>query len=359
MTASGAGAALTCQGKPVTIRGTSGDDVLSGTENDDVIFSGDGNDVVVGGAGNDTICSGPGDDIVVGDYMGDGSNTSPITASGNDEIQTGAGNDIAVGDVYILETTPPVAAHTRRITLHVCRKRLFRLIARANGDDHILTGPGDDMAAGDGWLESRIANTALRCARIIGTGDNFIRLEDGDDIGVGDVLAEFRRAKKQERRAVKQLCIQLGLCNADGRGKNEMVGYKGNDYLVGNAYATNGSAIGTGNDQATGGTGRDEMIGDSSSDLAAVGGGADHLEGNQDNDKLYGDASGSGIDDLEKAMAFKATGATAGGGPDTLVGGSENDTFVDAGPKRDECHGGPGIDRDRSKPLCEVQTGIP
>ena len=70
----------TCQGKPATILGTSGADVLNGTEGDDVIAGLGGNDTIRGGDGNDVIC---GDGAH--DYLGGG--------DGNDTLDGGAGPD--------------------------------------------------------------------------------------------------------------------------------------------------------------------------------------------------------------------------------------------------------------------------
>ena len=70
-----------CDGKPATIVGTNGNDVLHGTGKDDVIVASFGRDVVYAGAGDDTICGddgddklvgGPGDDVIIG---GDGADT--------------------------------------------------------------------------------------------------------------------------------------------------------------------------------------------------------------------------------------------------------------------------------------------
>src|SRR6478735_4469855 len=46
----------TCFGKPATLVGTSGNDVLKGSGGDDVIWAGPGWDVVWGYEGNDLIC---------------------------------------------------------------------------------------------------------------------------------------------------------------------------------------------------------------------------------------------------------------------------------------------------------------
>ena len=62
---------------PVTLRGGSGDDVLSGGAGDDKLIGGygsdkldggRGNDVLIGGEGNDRLLSGPGDDTLRGGY---------------------------------------------------------------------------------------------------------------------------------------------------------------------------------------------------------------------------------------------------------------------------------------------------
>jgi hypothetical protein len=55
-----------CDGKPATIVGTTGDDVLRGTDGDDVIVGRGGSDRLVGRGGNDALCGGNGDDVLVG-----------------------------------------------------------------------------------------------------------------------------------------------------------------------------------------------------------------------------------------------------------------------------------------------------
>jgi Ca2+-binding RTX toxin-like protein len=57
----------TCFGKPATIVGGAGADVLNGTPFDDVIVGLGGNDIIHGRGGNDLICGGPGDDYLFGD----------------------------------------------------------------------------------------------------------------------------------------------------------------------------------------------------------------------------------------------------------------------------------------------------
>ncbi|HCK65085.1 MAG TPA: hypothetical protein DHW49_02365 [Anaerolineae bacterium] len=85
---------LTCNGLPVTIVGTTGDDIIYGTNGADVIVGLGGNDVIYGGNGNDVICGGSGDDIIEG---GNGNDTL-IGGFGNDTLDGGNGNDSLTGN---------------------------------------------------------------------------------------------------------------------------------------------------------------------------------------------------------------------------------------------------------------------
>jgi len=83
-----------CDGLPVTVIGTSGDDVLTGTEGDDVINGLGGNDVINGLGGNDHICGGPGHDVI----LGGAGNDRIFGGPGNDSIDGGPGADRIFGD---------------------------------------------------------------------------------------------------------------------------------------------------------------------------------------------------------------------------------------------------------------------
>ncbi|MGH2653071.1 MAG: choice-of-anchor Q domain-containing protein [Actinomycetota bacterium] len=71
---------VTCLGRPVTMTGTSGNDVLTGTPKRDVIRALGGDDVIDALGGNDRVCAGAGNDRVNG-------------RSGRDVVAGGAGND--------------------------------------------------------------------------------------------------------------------------------------------------------------------------------------------------------------------------------------------------------------------------
>ena len=78
-----------CGGRPATIIGKDGDDVLVGTPGDDVAFLDRGSDRFDGLGGNDVVCGGPGNDVIVG---GDGDDVVN-GGDGDDWIDGGAGDD--------------------------------------------------------------------------------------------------------------------------------------------------------------------------------------------------------------------------------------------------------------------------
>jgi CSLREA domain-containing protein len=73
-----------CLGRPVTISGTNGNDVITGTTRRDVIRAVGGDDTIDALGGNDRVCAGPGNDRV-------------LARSGRDQVAGGSGNDRAIG----------------------------------------------------------------------------------------------------------------------------------------------------------------------------------------------------------------------------------------------------------------------
>jgi Ca2+-binding RTX toxin-like protein len=55
-----------CGGKPVSIHGSPGNDVIHGTPGDDVIAGDSGDDTIHGLGGNDFLCGDSGTDVLVG-----------------------------------------------------------------------------------------------------------------------------------------------------------------------------------------------------------------------------------------------------------------------------------------------------
>jgi len=82
-----------CLSKVVTMRGTSGDDVMTGTSGADVVDGLDGNDTLDGLDGNDTLCGSAGDDLLLG-----GNGRDRLSGGqGNDALDGGAGTDNCSG----------------------------------------------------------------------------------------------------------------------------------------------------------------------------------------------------------------------------------------------------------------------
>ncbi|MGY2703329.1 calcium-binding protein [Nocardioides sp. HB32] len=95
---------MTCHGKPATITGTTGDDVLVGTPGPDVIVGGSGIDQIAGAGGDDLICEGPTpfalDDEDYPRYSfinGDAGNDVLDGGSGLDSFNGGSGRDLILG----------------------------------------------------------------------------------------------------------------------------------------------------------------------------------------------------------------------------------------------------------------------
>jgi Ca2+-binding RTX toxin-like protein len=83
-----------CNGRAVTLVGTTGNDALTGTAGVDVIHGLAGDDAIEGLGGNDVICGGDGNDTV---YGGDGGD-KVYGGNGNDLIYGGAGSDVIQGE---------------------------------------------------------------------------------------------------------------------------------------------------------------------------------------------------------------------------------------------------------------------
>jgi Ca2+-binding RTX toxin-like protein len=82
-----------CAGKPATIVGTAGKDILRGTPRPDVIAGLGGNDRITAVNGNDTVCGGAGSDTIAGGAGRD----HLLGGPGNDRLTGGAGRDTCLG----------------------------------------------------------------------------------------------------------------------------------------------------------------------------------------------------------------------------------------------------------------------
>jgi Ca2+-binding RTX toxin-like protein len=314
----------TCFGKPATIVGSNGSNVIRLTAGKDIVAAMGGNDVVEATSipnnhGKDVICGGAGNDKITGN---DERNIL-IGGPGNDRLKGGPGNDLIVGDNANPDGSESGA--TGRDTLN------------GTGDDDFLVG--DNYALGN-------ATGASPDKDILG--------KDNADVLVGD-SASLRG-------------------DAHGGATDRLAGADGNDLVVGDSYAPQGDASGTGNDKSSpvnhkgglnGGPGSDTLVGDNYTKTGTTsGGGRDSLQsgdGGDGNlkcqpgtcdDVFYGDNYSAGCGGGKAAGAILCQiRDTSGGGPDLLTTDQGNDLLVGGVPNDpalrgdgDRCKGGSGRD---------------
>jgi Ca2+-binding RTX toxin-like protein len=221
VTAAGAETGVTpmCHGKPATIVGTDGNDVLQGTEKADVIWGGPGNDKIYGGLGNDIICGGAGDDLIHG-------------GRGNDWLDGDAGTDRVFGDL---------------------------------GDDHLTGGPGnrDEVSGGLGidTVSGGPGNEDLI------RGDyGYDRMDGGP--GKGDI-ASFSTAVAGRKGSGVWVSLPKHKALGDGHDRlfrfESIEGSAFHDTLIGDKQS-NVIDGGPGNDKIIGGGGRDTLEGGQGTD---------------------------------------------------------------------------------------------
>ncbi|OLE30610.1 MAG: hypothetical protein AUG44_00975, partial [Actinobacteria bacterium 13_1_20CM_3_71_11] len=277
-------AAPTCNGLPVTITGTAGNDRIIGTAGNDVISAGAGNDTVLGLDGNDTVCLGPGDDVFDGGN-GDDTMVADAVPDGRDVFAgSGVDRDIAT---YAARTTP--------VTI-------------------TLDGVANDGASGEG------DNIGPNVTVVIGGS--------GNDV-INSAAAKF------------QTVLQGGPGNDRISGNFDLIGDSGDDTLTFTGTGSGGLFGGDGNDTITGGPSTDNIGGGNGNDTLIGGGDGDSIFGGPGNDILIGQdgndflAGDDGDDEL-----------IGGLGDDDLLGGNGNDT-ADSLVSRDGADfffGGAGID---------------
>jgi Ca2+-binding RTX toxin-like protein len=138
----GLGLALnaTCNGLPVTIVGTTGDDVINGTNGPDVIAGLGGNDVIDGGNGDDIICGYAGNDALNG-------------GTGNDTLLGSYGLDILNGQNG-LDT---LDGGDENDTLDGGNDP--DTLSGGNGNDSLTGGTGDDVLDGGADNDALAGNT--------------------------------------------------------------------------------------------------------------------------------------------------------------------------------------------------------
>ncbi|GIE74856.1 hypothetical protein Aph02nite_08060 [Actinoplanes philippinensis] len=320
---------VAANGKPCTIVGTAGDDVLAGTPADDVICGLGGNDRIRGGPGKDTLDGGPGDDLLEGEagadlliggpgvdtLKGGAGNDTLRGGDDGDIIDGGAGNDIIEGgggddeiDGGAVEPEPAKAAD--------------RLIG-GEGDDKLRGGPGADVIEGGGGNDE-VTGGAGNDTGTGGTGYDTLTGGDGNDrLDGGDDSDDLD----------------------GGAGSDGVNGGAGDDTVAG----------GIGDDTVRGGPGDDQLTGGDGDDRMSGGPGADDMDGGPGGDTMEG---GAGDDTMN-----------GGDGDDRMDGGLDDDTMNGEGGD-DDVEGGPGLNAcvpdpddaggdkctDRDSPRIEVES---
>ena len=141
-----------CFGKPATIVGTSGDDILQGTDGADVIVGLKGSDFIWGHAGRDLICGGRGDD---GSYLPSRGVGELNGGLGSDKISGGRGNDEINGGFIGNPVDDPGPADTLNGNAgddHICDNACYQNSYQSvdTGDDRLAGGPGNDIISSTG-----------------------------------------------------------------------------------------------------------------------------------------------------------------------------------------------------------------
>ncbi|MGQ0591895.1 MAG: hypothetical protein ACT4QB_04385 [Gammaproteobacteria bacterium] len=263
---------LTCQGRPPTVIGTPGRDILVGTEGNDVIHGLEGNDTIIAQGGDDIVCGGPGDDLVFG-------------GPGGDAIEGGDGIDELVGD-------EPFAGAKGPDTLRGGEgdDKLFGAAGNDQlegeaGDDELVGGPGDDGVSGGPGVDRVFGEGGADS--LAGDADNDTLV--GDDPFAGTGSPDVLRGGEGDDKL-------FGAAGDDqlfgDAGRDELDGGPGNDVLDGGLGDDRKLFGGSGNDTIRGGPGRfkDRLAGNAGQDVLRGGPGDDRLFGGAGRDRLLGGA---------------------------------------------------------------------
>jgi Ca2+-binding RTX toxin-like protein len=298
--------AMKCDGRKVTIMGTSGTDHIVGKKASDVIYGGGGDDVITGGPnGNDTICGGPGDDTLIGgsgydSLHGEGGSDHLEGDTGSDQLDGGDGEDTLDGE-------------KGADGLH-----------GGGGDDKLLGSKGPDKLDG-------------------GAGDDFIDGQQGsDDIEGGGGEDKLLGDKGNDKID-------------GGAGDDQIEGGPGDDPHLDGGGDSDEVIGGAGIDNADGGPGEGDIVrGDNGTDTLSGGPGANDIvsyasasRGGIDVNLSAGTAKGDGHDNLsgfEDVVGSPQPDDIVGDGEQNRIDGGVGNDTLQSGGGGGEAFGGPGSD---------------
>jgi Ca2+-binding RTX toxin-like protein len=358
-----------CDGKPATIVGTAGDDVLKGTDGDDVIVGGGGDDLIKGRGGNDTICGrngsdtlvgGPGNDVLLGgngyDRVGYGLAPAGVEVDLGSGVATGWGSD-RLGSMESVRGS----AFDDHIIGNGASNSLWGsdgddLLIGRGGSDSLNGGPGDDDLRGnagndtvDGWqgddrLDGGAGGDLLRGqsghdALIGGPGNDRLRGQSGHDTLIG--------GPGDDRLDGGIGSDWVSFKNAPGLGGNYRDGVRV-DLAIGTTSTGDGHDTLESVENIIGSPRGDSLDGDDFRNIIRGGDGQDGIEGRGGGDQLFGGPDhdhllgGGGNDIIEGHAGMDSL--EGGFGDDTLRGGPDNDR-IQPGGGDDNIAGGDGTDR--------------
>jgi Ca2+-binding RTX toxin-like protein len=329
-----------CGGRPATIVGTTGSDVITGTPGRDVIAGLGGDDQIYGLGQNDIICGGPGDDVI---WAGAGNDLS-FGGDGHDLIDSGPGNDTSDGGAgdrdgaTFWDASGPITASLVTGTATGEGSDTFTNMEELHGGNFDDTLTGD---AGTNTLFGLGGNDVLSG----GDGNDTLSGGEGNDVidgggGQNDLVWFFA--------AIGPISASLATGTSSGQGNDAFTNVES---LSGGDYGD--TLIGDSGDNFLWGNGGDDTIfGGEGNDLVDAGPGNDTSDGGPGDDAAtFWDASGP-------ITASLVTGGATGEGSDTftnmeqLHGGNFDDTLIgDAGTNtlfglggNDALSGGDGTD---------------
>jgi len=317
------------------ILGGSGDDSLTGAGGSDVIDGGDGNDTVIGGGGNDTLIGGAGTDTA--DYSaaaaaviaqlnngvtsndGDGGSD---TLSGVENLTGSAFNDVFIGSAGA----------------NILRGEL--------GSDVLIGLAGDDTIHGGAGAANELYGGAGDDRYIVEAVGETIIEQAGEGLDLVETsLDRFRLGSNLENLTYTGSAFFVGEGNASentmrgGTQRDVLLGYGGNDIILGGTGEAN---------EIYGGTGDDYFVVQANDSIVEhAGEGVDTVDS-----RLSNYALGANIENL----VFGGNGSFIGIGNelrnfilggfqrDILIGNGGNDVLRGGAGEANEIHGGTGDD---------------
>lgn len=295
---SSAKAAVTCGGKKVTIKGTTGDDpFLLGTKKDDVIAGLGGDDIINAGGGEDIICGGAGDDELYGGGGSDrifGEDGDDILSNGPESgvLNGGPNSPAPIGGDTVTYAKAPTS-ETVKVNLKKNTGHSAWGFDSLIGIENVFGSKGADILTGDAnanGLYGGEGNDGLTGSG----GDDY--LDGGANIPVDPAFAFETGDIVNYQQSPASVGVYLNDFPSLGTASD---GLGGTDTIVNTESAVSSPS-------------GDILYGDNLKNFLFGGGGNDTISGSGGDDSLFGD---NGDDTLWGG--FGSDKVDAGGGSDT------------------------------------------